>query len=346
MQSDPFFSCYWLQKIFIFIQISSVHPKENDMSLKIIATILFLFTGQFLFNTHAQTFIGGDLKNKYTFDSDGSPYIVGENLVIAKSDTVFVKKGTIFLFNNYTGIEVFGSLIVEGEENDPVIFTSINDVSYNPKATTFPNPFDWNGISIDLKSGDVKLYNIKLSYSVFGIKSYNQRMIIKNGVFHDNGQYDLVINETIQAVEPTTPFSYNYREEKNIDSTRTGRRVPLTPYEQKLQNKKVIVFSTLSLGIISGGLSGFFAYKLVGAVNNYDNSHTGSEFKKYTNEKRLYLPLTIVTGAVSIASLTTSLIVQLHPVKLGIEKSTSTAGFINEFYVFISSDKVSLIYTF
>jgi hypothetical protein len=317
-------------------------------SSRILTVFLILFSGFFLFFAQSQTFIGGELKNKTIFNADGSPYIVGENLIIAKGDTVFVKKGTILLFNNYTGIEVFGSLLVDGQDNDPVIFTSVNDSRYNPKAVTFPNPFDWNGISIDLKSEDVKLYNIKLCYSVYGIKSYNQRMVIKNGVFHDNGQYDLVINETIQSVEPKIPFSYNYREEKKGDSTSTHRREPLTPYEQKLQNKKVIVISTLSLGVISGGFGGYFGSKLAKAVYNYN--HAGGydwEFKKYKPEMKLYTVMTSITGAISIASLTTSLITQLQPVKLSIEKSNSTANTpIDYFNLSISANKINLLYNF
>lgn len=257
--------------------------------------------------SEAQTPIGGELKSR-TFDASGNPYLVGDNLVIPKGDTVVLKKGVIFLFNNFTGLEVYGSLIVEGKENDPVIFSSVNDGRYNPKSSQFANAFDWNGISIDLKSDDVKMFNFKVCYSVYGIKSYSGKMVIRNGTFNDNGQYNLIINETIQEVKNGVPYTYNFKEEE-VD---TLKRALL--YKQKTQNKKVIVFSSLGVGLFTGGLSGFFAVKCAQGVKAYNNAKSGqSDLKK---EFTIFEALSIGTGVISLASLTSSLIFQLRPVKI------------------------------
>jgi|GEM_PF-4438683 len=297
----------------------------------------------FITHTEAQTKISGKLKN-ITLDQSQSPYIAENNLTIEKGDTLKIKKGVVLLFNAFTGMEVLGSLIVEGTQKEPVIFSSANDTRFNPGVENFAAAFDWNGISINIKSEFVVLHHVKVCYSVYGIKSYNGNMVLKNGTFSDNGQYNLVINETIQNVTDGIPFTYNYEEKPLTDTLKSRKGQPLTPYEQKLQNKHVIVYSTLVTGVLSAGLCGFFSYKYYHALDNYNNTDT--EFKKYTDERHLFMGLTIGTGSLSCLTLATSLIVQLRPIVLKVEKSKSADIYSDQLRMNISLNSINFQYLF
>lgn len=307
--------------------------------------IIFFLTSAFLLltNTDAQTKINGPLKG-ITLTHSHSPYIIENNLTIEKDDTVRIEKGVILLFNPFTGLEVLGSLIVEGTQKEPVIFSSANDSRFNPGTENFAAAFDWNGISINIKSECVILHHVNICYSVYGIKSYNSNMVINNGTFTDNGQYNLVINGTIQNVTDGIPFTYNYEEKPLIDTLKSRKGEPLTPYEQKLQNKHVIVYSTLITGVLSAGFCGFFSYKYYQALDNYNN--TGTEFRKYTDERHLYMGLTIGTGSLACLTLATSLIVQLRPIVLKAEKSKTADIYNDKLRMNIALNSISFQYMF
>ena len=81
----------------------------------------------------SQTTISGNIGGK-TFTPSGNPWIVTENIVVEKEKTVQIKAGCVFLFKQFTAIEVHGGLVVEGTEKSPVVFTS----SGGPKAAKTP----------------------------------------------------------------------------------------------------------------------------------------------------------------------------------------------------------------
>ena len=113
----------------------------------------------------------------------------------------------MFLFKNYAGLKVQGSLIIQGTKDEPVIFTSFNDRKYNPDAEVYPNAFDWNGISIEEATGTVELHHFILMYSVYGVKSKNEKILINSGLFANNGQCDVVIKDKMKVVLKDEPFS-------------------------------------------------------------------------------------------------------------------------------------------
>jgi hypothetical protein len=316
--------------------------KKQHFLISIIILVSF-------YTAYGQTFIGGEISTT-TLEASGNPYLVDSTLIIAIGDTLTLKKGVSLLFNNFTGLEVFGCLIVDGEENEPVVFSSINDSNYNPKATLLPSSFDWNGITIDTKSGAIKLNNIKVSYSVFGIKSFNSKMTLKYGVFQQNGQYNLIINDYLQEVKDGIPFSYSYQKEQISDTLKINND-QLFLYEQKLKNKRVLVFTTLGTGTISGGLCGFFAVKW-GEWHNKYNSMGSGDFNATKNKAILNGSLTITTGVLSAACLITSLKIQLTPVNTQSDsKPDNPKGEKNRkektgMHIEISPSKAALVYNF
>jgi hypothetical protein len=99
----------------------------------LLVTITILTT---FLNSHAFTLLSGDICGK-TLDKLNSLYLVKEDIFIPGGETVIIKEGVALLFNSFTGLSVFGSLHVEESFEEPVTFTSINDVNHNDSSETF-----------------------------------------------------------------------------------------------------------------------------------------------------------------------------------------------------------------
>lgn len=221
----------------------------------------FLIFFIFSFRLCAQTTLSGNIGGM-TFEKEGNPYIISETVTIQKGKTTTVSSGCIFHFKPYTGIEVNGTLIVAGYHDNPVIFTSINDMNFNNNADQPAKPFDWNGISINWSATNVRLSNFMLAYSVFGVKTLPENILIKNGIFLQNGQYNFTINNSIQQVPDNLPYSYT----AGADTTKHPDR--------RLKTLSLISGGT---GIICGAVSGIF-------WNNYRKAWHDAEYATYTIE--------------------------------------------------------------
>jgi hypothetical protein len=168
-------------------------------------TILIIITGLSVF---AETSLSGKIGGM-TLDTAGSPYLISGDIVVDKGTFLTLKPGCVLLFRPFTGLRVDGSLIVDGSNEKPVVFTSSRDSKYYDSANIQPQAFDWNGITITKSARRVKLFNFILCYSVYGIKAQTERVSISNGNFYSNGQFNVTINEKIQNVTDNFPFFYH-----------------------------------------------------------------------------------------------------------------------------------------
>ncbi|MBN1181534.1 MAG: right-handed parallel beta-helix repeat-containing protein [Bacteroidales bacterium] len=106
--------------------------------------------------------------------------IVTCNIVVREGKTLTIKKGTVVAFNGYYNIEVIGSLIAEGTENDSILFI--------PCVKTNIEPDDlWGGIQFRKKycKDTSKLSYCKIMYSR-GVKIYYDNVIVSNCLFSKN----------------------------------------------------------------------------------------------------------------------------------------------------------------
>jgi hypothetical protein len=173
-----------------------------------IALLLLILTC----SAFSQRILSGNIGGM-TFAATDTPYIVTDNITIEKGQTTVIKDGCVFLFKPFTGIIVNGNLKVEGDIISPVVFTSINDSKYNPKSDLVANPFDWNGILIEAKSGAVSFSNIVIKYSVYGIKSQKEELTLDNARFLYNGQFHFTVDEKIMPVSEELPYNYGIKED-------------------------------------------------------------------------------------------------------------------------------------
>ncbi len=139
--------------------------------------------------------------------AEKGPYLVTSDIYVPAGRTVTVAAGTVFLFKNFTGLHVQGTLLARGTADRPVVFTSENDKRFNPGASLIPNPYDWNGMFIHDDAIGTDLQHIEVAYSVYGINSLTKFIRIVGGVFRDNGRANLTIEGQAQAVT-AEPYSY------------------------------------------------------------------------------------------------------------------------------------------
>ena len=193
----------------------------------------------------AQTSISGNLGGM-TLDPNGNPFIVEKEITVPKGKTLTIKEGTILLFKPFTGLTVYGNCSVLGSPANPVVFTSINDSVFNKMSTQEVSAFDWNGIVVGRESGDVLFKYVNVRYATNGIKSQNPDIMIQQGVFKENGQFHLRINDKIEPVEDNEPFSFN--ENKKIDTPAAA--APAKPAQRR--TIKIVRYSLLGAGAAAG----------------------------------------------------------------------------------------------
>jgi hypothetical protein len=231
--------------------------------------------------------ISGKIGGK-VFKKSGNPWVITNNIIVEKDQETIIKPGCVFLFKPFTGLEVLGSLIVEGSKTHRVVFTSVNDSLYNKTSTQKPGPFEWNGIQIHTEANNVRLSNFMLSYSVYGIQSKKSDIKIYRGYFRENGQFNFTIEGRIIYVENNYPFNYSNDpvDIKNFySSTETDNKA----------------FSYLSIGsaVIGAGslfATGYFIYEFNLYDEEYESAIDAQDINDYFKKKKNSRNKAIISG--------------------------------------------------
>lgn len=277
---------------------------------KLVVTIIILFC----LATFSQTTITGDISGM-TFKPSGNPWIVKENVFIEEGSKTVIKAGCIFLFKPFSGIIVQGSIEVEGQPDALVVFTSINDSSYNEASTQKAEPFDWNGITIDKIAETVKMTDFVLSYSVYGLKSKKENVVLERGIFRQNGQFHFTINDKIQEVESNLPFSHNIagKTQKSVEKPSLGWTKP-------------VGIGTIVTGTAFFGVMGYFIYSGFDENTKYENAENYSEGQRSMEKRDTAVKNAIITGIIGgiLVPVGTGLLVWKH--KTG--NNTKTVAFL------------------
>ena len=252
------------------------------MKIPLYFIVVILFT----IKAFTQTTISGNISGM-ELDSTGSPYIVKNDLIVETGKKTVIKQGCIFLFRPFTGILVKGSLEIAGESEMPVVFTSINDSLYNKTFSQKPDLFDWNGITIENSAENVKLSNFIISYSVYGVKSKKDDITIDKGIFRQNGQFNLTVNDRIERVEYNLPFSYNITEnnqKQNVENLRNWL--------------KPTGISSIVIGTACLGIMGYFIYRADDNNTNYEKVNNTDNMQNYLKKRNDSVRGAIITAVV------------------------------------------------
>ena len=192
----------------------------------------------------------GDLPR--IISAEKGPYLVTSDVFVPAGKTVSVEAGTVFLFRNFTGLHVQGTLVAKGTAARPVVFSSENDKRFNPGATLLPNPYDWNGIFIHDDAIGTDLQHVEVAYSVYGINSLSKFIRILEGVFKENGRASLTIEGQAQNVG-AEPFSYSLSV-KNASVDGVPVKILKDPDAPKRNAVRYTGLSLLVIGVVVGAV--------------------------------------------------------------------------------------------
>ncbi len=143
-----------------------------------------------------------------------APYLVTGTLTVEKGQQTTIEKGVIFLFKNFSGIIVSGTILVKGSSKQPVIFTSENDTIYNSSATLEPAAFDWDGITLNPTETENVFKHCDIQYSLFGVNSLGKNVVFEECTFRENGNADVTVAGDKLMV--ASPFSYSPNEKPAV----------------------------------------------------------------------------------------------------------------------------------
>jgi hypothetical protein len=226
----------------------------------------------------AETVVKGDISG-VVFKSSNNPFVVDSSIVIPDGKNVTVDGGCVFLFKEFTDLEVKGGLRVAGDSVSPVIFTSFNDQAFNKKSGQAANPFDWKGIHVLHGAGNIGLKNFRLMFSVYGIKCESSQIIIENGIFRQNGRSSVEINGKKSAVNDNEPVFMTIAPEEpksNAIATFIGRgdatlfiETEPSGAEISIENVKIPKVSPVRIDSIVAGQYSIKAQKdqMIGSMN-------------------------------------------------------------------------------
>jgi hypothetical protein len=210
---------------------------------------------------YAQTTISGNLGDM-TLDSAGNPFIVEKDITVPKGKSLTINEGCALIFKQFTGLTIQGSCTVNGTKDHPVVFTSINDAIYNKTTAQEAGAFDWNGLTVLKKSGPVVFNHIDVRYSVYGIKSQNPGIVIRQSTFNQNGQFHFTVNEKIQSVQDNQPYSFN-----DSPQPQTAAATPVKT--EKSGNIKIIRYGLLGVGSAAAIAGVVMSIKAAGAYSDW-----------------------------------------------------------------------------
>jgi hypothetical protein len=169
-----------------------------------------------------------------TVKASRGPYVITADIDVPQGKTVIIEPGTVFLFHNFTGLKVQGTLLAQGTSDNPVVFTSINDRQYNPQSPVDAAPYDWNGIYIYEEGIGTCFSYCTIFYSVYGINALTKYIRIEPSLFKNNGRSNLTIENKEIAVGDK-PFEYSLTVK---DAASNG--VPLTILRDPNSTKRAL----------------------------------------------------------------------------------------------------------
>ena len=227
----------------------------------------------------AFTELAGELPREIS--ADKSPYLVKADIFVLTGKTVRIEAGTVFLFNNFTGLHVQGVLTAKGTSARPIIFSSAHDRAFSTD-TLNPTPYDWNGIYIQKDGMGTVMEHFIVRYSVKGIVSETKFINLASGIFTENGRSHCTIEGTEQKVTVEEPFSFTVSLK---DATVDGVPVNILRDPQAIK-RNTFRYSGLTVllgGLVLGGFFGreyresrstFYALSRSDTSNTIHNSNT------------------------------------------------------------------------
>jgi hypothetical protein len=186
----------------------SVLP-DDGVAMNLFLKLFFplVFIGGVYSGAVAQVHLTGAISGNYPADQ----YLISGDIAVPRGMTLSFAPGSVLRFGEYNGIEVHGRFVCKGTPQQPIIFTSANDVS---RAATLPEAFDWNGIKVAPEAAGISLEQCTIAYSTFGlnVESNATPVLLKNVAFLHNGSASLTREKKMIPVQETSLITLHWPE--------------------------------------------------------------------------------------------------------------------------------------
>lgn len=175
----------------------------NSRSLLSVFFITVIFSGLLLasavqFSTvKASTDVSGLISSDTTWTLAGSPYIVTGDVLVDAAVVLTVESGVVVKFDGGKSLIVDGTLIADGDEAHPVIFTS--------KAAT-PSPGDWGTINFRGSSAESALKWATVNYASDGVTVTSGSPTLEHCSVGSNQRYGVYVSAGAPTLKNSTVF--------------------------------------------------------------------------------------------------------------------------------------------
>ncbi len=228
-------------------------------------------------------------------------YVIDGTLYVPEGETLRITPGTQLYFEQFSGITVFGILHCDGEAENTILLTSINEKPAREESTS-PEPFDWNGIEITTQAEFVSIAYTKIRHSTFGIniRSDATKIVIENAAFFNNGYTSIAREDKMVAVQPGVPIVTSW----NVDNTKGGTTNHYNdiPKGSNRKNNRTVFYRVGSATLGAGGVALFTVASMYRSTyGDYYQNTTHSARAAYYKDKYAKSRSAQITGAVCAA---------------------------------------------
>ena len=166
----------------------------------------------------ARTDIDSDVTSNTTWDISGSPYVISGNIYVDSGVTLTINSNVVVKFEQYGSMNIYGTLVADGEPGQQIYFTSIKDDEVGGDTNgdgddSSPAPGDWYYLYFYGNSSGNFLDNAVVRYGGSGSGSVyintSSPMTISNSVIEQGLYYGIYAYNTGEATITNNTISNN-----------------------------------------------------------------------------------------------------------------------------------------
>jgi hypothetical protein len=229
-------------------------------------------------------------------------YIVKSAITVRQGEALTLSAGTVLCFEQFTGIEVFGELSIEGIPAAPVVLTSVSDTGGAAQG------FDWNGVDAVGASAVIRMRHARVGNSVYGVKvrEFSASAEFEQVIFWNNGYASLMRGGQEIPLAVGEPFSAQWnvvQKPQTVEAPVVVENVSVHSAPKPLRNKKRIAFGVVGTGIAAAGLT-LCAVNLSQMYDNFQRCNKEDDPRQSTKYKEEFsLNTTMSSVGVAVAGI-------------------------------------------
>jgi hypothetical protein len=208
-------------------------------------------------------------------------YVVKSAITVRQGETFTLLAGTVLYFEQFTGIEVFGELSIDGTPAAPVVLTSVSDTGGAAQG------FDWNGVDVGGPSAVIRMRHARVVNSVYGVKirEFSASAEFEQVIFRNNGYASLMRGGQEIPLAAGEPFSAEWNAAPKPQSAKAVGNGGAKNAKRPPKDKKRVAFGVAGTGVAAAGLT-LCAVNLSQMHNNFkrydreDGSHKATIYRE------------------------------------------------------------------